>query len=230
MLATKPAAARFVLSALQQRFHGIKDLNGRLREIATRDLKRSGHEDDLKTKQHALSQVTAQLKTVTRNMALAETPTKFQEMSEIFDELEKSKKSIESDIAAVRATDHRSTDIDAEIDAAVAFANRLSDLATDDNNLPAVTQLIRATNARLYLRFRPQKLKTRMVNKLVGGVLTIGSVPPPIEIYQGPTSRSKIDSQGLPIAGGSNANFVTKQIGSGSEGDSSRNVNRGDRI
>ena len=42
-------------------------------------------------------------------------------------------------------------------------------------------------NLRLFLKFEAIQPKKRIINKVVGGVVTIGSAPAPIEIYQGPT-------------------------------------------
>ena len=55
-------------------------------------------------------------------------------------------------------------------------------------------------NLRLFLKFEAIQPKKRIINKVVGGVVTIGSAPAPIEIYQGPTGRGKL-KKSLPTSG-----------------------------
>jgi len=38
-------------------------------------------------------------------------------------------------------------------------------------------------NARLFLDFRPVRVKKRVLNKITGGVVTLGNASPPIKIY-----------------------------------------------
>ncbi len=91
-------------------------------------------------------------------------------------------------------------------------------------------------NAKLFLRFQPVRKKRRTVIRIAGGVVTLGAAPPPVTLYDGPTSRKKV-KKGNPRA----ANAVSKGSGrrsptesepqdSGREGSSLGNVNRGERI
>lgn len=94
-----------------------------------------------------------------------------------------------------------------------------------------LTRLFQLANARLFLRFRSEQLKKRRVNRVAGGVLTFGDAPPPIKVYQGPTARTKLETvvapSATPIGKVPNEAIYT---GSGQEGGSLGNMNRGDRI
>jgi prepilin-type N-terminal cleavage/methylation domain-containing protein len=76
----------------------------------------------------------------------------------------------------------------------------------------------------------------RSFNKVAGGVVTIGAAPPPITLYQGPTARKSIKktSPGAVNAAtgriGRRSADRSDRSGSGREGSSLGNVNRGDRI
>ena len=73
--------------------------------------------------------------------------------------------------------------------AALADFDRLADLAADTSNLGAIGELFRRLNTRLFLRFEEIQPKKRKINKVAGGVVTFGSSPPPVGLYEGPTRR-----------------------------------------
>ena len=86
---------------------------------------------------------------------------------------------------------------------------------------------------RLFARFRPVPVKKRVLNKLVGGVVTFGTSPPPVELYNGPTAREKLTNpaaQGAAGLGDLTSSTVPKPVGPGQEGESLGNVSRGDWI
>ena len=70
------------------------------------------------------------------------------------------------------------------------------------------------------------------MNKITGGVVTFGDVPPPIKIHEGPTARKKIKSPAASSATGPGEQGVPsppeRGIASGEEGKSLGNVGRGD--
>jgi hypothetical protein len=53
-------------------------------------------------------------------------------------------------------------------------------------------EAIRQANAKLFLAFRPVTVKKRTLNRIAGGVVTLGDEDPPIEVYQGPTARDRV--------------------------------------
>jgi hypothetical protein len=64
----------------------------------------------------------------------------------------------------------------------MATLDEMTELAADPTNLGAVGELFRRVNARLFLSFREERLKTRVVNRVAGGVLTFGATPPPVPL------------------------------------------------
>jgi hypothetical protein len=96
-------------------------------------------------------------------------------------------------------------------------------------------EAIELANVKLYVRFKPAQVKRRLLNRIAGGVVTLGTAPPPFTPYEGPTSRSKVKSeaQGVAIATevarGRRSPTTPKPNGSGREGTSLGNVNRDDR-
>ena len=68
--------------------------------------------------------------------------------------------------------------------------DRIEDLVAAPDKLGSIGDLFRLANVRMYLEFAPVKVKKRTLNKLVGGVLTLGAAEPPILLYEGPTSRA----------------------------------------
>jgi len=107
-----------------------------------------------------------------------------------------------------------------------------SELAAQADQLGSAREVFRLVNARLFLGFRPVKVKKRVLNKVTGGVVTFGEAPPPIEIYQGPTARRKIKGPAASDAAGPGGRCSPtppeRSIDSGREGKSLGNVNRGD--
>jgi hypothetical protein len=89
---------------------------------------------------------------------------------------------------------------------------------------------------KLFVRFKPEQVKRRVLNQVAGGVMTLGAAPPPFTPYKGPTSRSKVKRKAQKAAiattgpGGRRSPTTPKPDGSGREGTSLGNVSRGDRI
>ena len=87
---------------------------------------------------------------------------------------------------------------------------------------------------KLYLKFEKVRVGKRDLNKVAGGVATIGAVSPPIQVYNGRTDREYLKINGRPV----NADLplihelptTSEALTSGQEGTSSGNVNRDDRI
>ncbi len=117
--------------------------------------------------------------------------------------------------------------------AALALLRRLTEWAARAEDYVAVGDLFRQVNLRLFARFQAMPVKKRVLNKLVGGVVTFGSSRPPVEIYSGPTARQKLTSPAAPCAAGPgdlSSPAVPKPFGPGQEGESLGNVSRGDWI
>jgi hypothetical protein len=188
---------------------------------------------ELRAKEAARAGVRAQLDTVGRNLGLAATPAQYQAVAALFEELTGQEKALEAEVLALRRQAGEGRDAEAEAAAALALLGRLSEWAARAEDYAAVGELFRQVNVRLFARFRPVRVKKRLLNKLVGGVVTFGSSAPPVAIYGGPTAREKLTS---PAAGGAagpgdpGSPAVAKPFGPAQGGESLGNVSRGDWI
>jgi hypothetical protein len=124
-----------------------------------------------------------------------------------------------------------SLDLDDEIAAALADFDRLVELAADDTNLGLIGELFRKTNVALFLSFEEVQPNKRKINKVAGGVVTFGTSPPPVALYEGPTGRRALEGK-VATTGYRPERSAVPAIPSGHhrEGQSLGNVNRGDRI
>jgi hypothetical protein len=92
-------------------------------------------------------------------------------------------------IAASEAAQATAMNVDAEVAKAMSLIQQLDQLATHTESLLSITRLFESVNARLFLKFEAVRPKKRIINRVCGGILTLGSHPLPIEIYSGPTAR-----------------------------------------
>jgi hypothetical protein len=86
-------------------------------------------------------------------------------------------------------------------------------------------------NLRLFLRFEQMEVKNRKLNKLASGVVTFGSAPPPITLYEGPTGRREVKGPAsLEDTGpcSSQTPLSPAPLDPGREGSSLGNVRRGE--
>ncbi len=158
-------------------------------QIAEAEARSNRPTDELPSKQAALTTVTMQLQTASRNLALAETPAQRQAIAAVFDELSKQQTKIAAEVQALQIMRQPPANPQAEVAAAMELVRRLSDLAADEANYAAIGLVFARVNARLFVRFKEVQYKKRKLNKVAGGVVTFGTAPPPIAIYDGPTGR-----------------------------------------
>jgi len=71
-------------------------------------------------------------------------------------------------------------DLEVEVEAAMQSSEMLDELVKDASNLAAIGECIKQLNVKLFLRFAPERSGTRVLNKLVSGVMTTGMELPPI--------------------------------------------------
>jgi hypothetical protein len=230
-----PTATRFLLGCIQQRILSprlMQKIEQRLVAIAEREVKREEPDTGLQAKKSALAQVNMKLDKGAENLLLAENETQRQAMAKVFEKLQREKLSLEAEIAAATKSETK-TDLQAEVAAALNLAKRLGKFSDPPENLPAVGQLFQQVNARMFFRFRKEVVNKRTLNRVASGVVTFGSAPPPIVIYEGPTARKKIQGSATMVAaepGESGSPLVPKPSGPGKEGESLGNVSRGDWI
>lgn len=212
-------ATAFVLSCIRQRVLAPKlmlKVEARIRQIAADDVKRrtGGSVPESRRIQTEITNLELDLKKVTRNLALADSDEKREAISKIFDEMCEQLKTLRVRFEAARASETQSVNLEAEVDSAIKTVHSLTELATSDD-LSDVGELIRATDARLFLSFEKVKKGKRKLNQLKSGTVVLGNADDPIERYSGPTSPAKVRG---------------KQTHSGDEVESLRNVSRDDRI
>lgn len=166
-----------------------------------------------------------------QNMALAETREHHAAMAQVFDDLMNQRQALEQEVSVLKATSTKQN-IQVEVDTAMNLAIRLTELASASENLEALGNLFQKLNARLFLRFERVKMGKRSLNKVVTGVVTMGSAPFPCPIYQGPTARNQVKDSSSALESGPDGSSVptSDPAKPGQEEDSLGNVNRGERI
>ena len=229
-----PAATEFLLSCIRQRLiaRGMTDkLRSRLRQLATADASESSKPPD-KTHVAELKRVQSDLQRVKRNLAYAEDKDQYEAISTVFDELLQQEAKLKRQIESVSANRSRSSDVDQEINAALALFDQLPELASNAEALPKITELFGVVNARLFLQFQKVRLKKRTVNRLSHGVVTFGVAAAPIELYVGPTGRRALQRSkaAMVAAGPEGKESRPDQLSSSREKKSLGNVSRGERI
>jgi hypothetical protein len=148
-----PRAVRFLLGCVRQRLLDpivLRKLETRLNKIAKAEVRPDRHAGT-HSKQATLNALNSQLETVARNMALAETPAQMKAIAATFEELTEKQRRIAAELQSQQPTDRESADPQAQVAAAMALVHRLTDLATDETNYPAIGQLFTCVNARLFV-------------------------------------------------------------------------------
>lgn len=136
-----------------------------------------------------LLQLNQQLSTVSRNLAFSETKEQFQSVSVVQADLLSKQQSLERKLESLRTEPIRVQSADDQVRAGLEVLDRLPDLVKDDSKFSAICDVIRTLNIRAFFKFKAVRPKKRIVNQVVCGVITLGNEEPPIEVYQGPTSR-----------------------------------------
>ena len=228
-----PLATKFVLSCIQQwiltpgMLGKVKD---HLDHLAKQQSPVQSGAGDAGRKLLELERVNADLEKVSRNMALAEGPEQFGAISAVFNELKRRKAELEREIVTLEFNRDRRGDLGEQVALAERLADGLTRLAAGADSLPAAGRAIRTANAKLYLRFAAEQRKKRILNVVAGGILTFCTAPPPIQVYDGRTSRQHVKKAAekrkntREPASRSSGDCVDsdpegKSIGSGSRGD-----------
>jgi hypothetical protein len=188
-------ATRFLLGCVRQRLLAPKlkaGMEQRLRAIAERERTRARPDADLVARQAALAAVRDQRERAGKNLALAEGPEQYRAVAAVFEQLQKQEKALENEVRQLEQVVGQVPDIDAEVSAALVGLDRMADLAANPSDLGGVGQLFRQLNARMFLRFMEGRLKKRIVHKVASGVVTFGTTPPPVALYEGPTGRRHV--------------------------------------
>jgi hypothetical protein len=147
-------------------------------------------------------------------------------MKAVFNDPRQKEKSFLEDLNQAERSSSPGFDVDAEVRAALAGLDRLTDLA-NLSDLQAAGQLFERLNARLFLRFEEVPLAKRKVNKVAGGVVTFGAAPP-VRLCSCPTGRRALNTK-PPSTQESDDGILRPRV-SVRKGKSLGNVNRGERI
>jgi hypothetical protein len=139
---------------------------------------------------------------------------------------------LEREITELRGRSDRTTDVAAEVNAAMSVLGGLTDAVADSPTGTLAREIFDLANARLFLHFQPKQVKRRVLNKIVGGMVTFGGAPPPIEIYKGSTGRKEIKcsaAQRETDPAKRESPETPECVSSGEEGMSLGNVSRGNQ-
>lgn len=224
-----PAATAFVVDCIRQRLlqpHLFTKLTTRLRELADTEANQGASEsEDARQLESQLVSVEREVSAVQQNLARATSDAQFQAISAVFDELKEKQESLQRQLDSICVQSASTDDSAAEVEKALLGLQTLAMTEDDhDGDFSNARRLIEAANAKIFPRFSRVKEGKRTLNKLTGGVVTLGAAEPPIKPYDGTTGRGTLQKTGEDSA---------EQIGaeaccSGVEGNSLRNVSRGD--
>jgi hypothetical protein len=225
------AATHFVLGAIQQRFH-----SARFRSLVEEKLQSIAR--NVKSDETALAEVNrlrseliaveAAKSIVQRNMARATSDAQYAAISAEFDTLVEREQRLSSELEQLENERLSSVDPQGEVAKAMSLFDRIASLVNCREDLRAARELFELVNANLFLRFRTEKWGKREVQRVASGVLTFGTTPPPVQIYQGKTGRLAL-KEALDQQSGNRHGGDCLQPSDGKD-DSLGNVSRGDWI
>lgn len=219
-----PAAARVGLEIIRQHLRDESVLAALKARVEARlsELKGTDHKEGERLRSDAaLRAAVKKLETIERNMAEADTPAQLAAMKKAFETALKDVEQLREDAAAAAKLAARNSSVETSADDVLKFIDQLPSFADEAPMRGAVRNLFDAVDLRMYLQFDPVKKTKRVVNQLVGGVVTLGSATAPISPYPGPTSRRAMKKA---------SEAFSEALPSGEGDQSSRNVSRGDRI
>lgn len=189
------------------------------------------HAPPMASLREELAELEQRYKTAVRNMTLELDSTIRAAMRGVVVELQSRLEALRVQIERQDERPLVEHSIEQRVSAALEQLDHLPQLVEDAGNFAALGELFARLNAQLFLRFLRVQAGKRIVNRLSGGVLTIGDAPAPIEKYSGVTSRqfvkqSALKGEGPTVksAGPSGCSFSDDQA------NSLGNVNRDDRI
>ena len=180
-----PTAAQFALNSVGQlvQMQGLQqELRGHLVELARQEMSctNSAPTAPLKTR---LQELEADKQQIEDNLCRATSDASFKALEVRLDEISGEITSVEDQLATLAVEQPRIQDIDEEVERALGG---LSDLEVRLRGTGAGNDLMdifTTLNLRMYFNFGqvPYYQKTRC--QVTGGVITIGDIPPPVEIY-----------------------------------------------
>ncbi len=229
-----PMSVVFVLAIMRQQLlqpHLWQRFEQRIRELG-KSSKRPDASEAIDRERQKLHTIQDQLSTAERNLAFAKSAEQYEAVSKVFDELKLDESRAMAEIQRLEQQANVAMSPENAIERALATARLLPglvDIGNDD--FLAARDAYEAVNAKLFLRFRKVPQGKRSLNKIAGGYVTLGDTPPPIKLYDGPTSREKLKNPAKKSSAGSSSPLdpnPTTPATSSEEGESLGNRSRGD--
>ena len=175
----------------------------------------------LVAKRAALAAASRRRERAAQNMALAEDQGQYRAVAAVFDQLRQEEQRLDAELRQLEREAAPALDVEAEVGAAMAGLEEIADLGADPTNLGAIGELFRRLNVRLFLSFREERPKKRIVNRVTGGVVTFGATAPPVALYEGPTGRRALKGRRATETGRGLAASPALPAPSGEQDDSS---------
>jgi hypothetical protein len=150
-------------------------------------------------------------------------------MEKVFSDLVACRDRTEQELSALRRQSKDQPQAAMIVEEALDHLRRLPSLADAPTNLAAIGELFRRVNLQLFVRFRAEKKTRRILQRLAGGVVTMGSAPAPNQKYSGATSRLALKKDKAQDKQGPQSCGQTDDPPEDAD-ESSRNENRDDKI
>lgn len=230
-----PQATRYALDVVRQRLIS-PSFNQKVRKhleyLVERDRSIAGDEDKITRNRADLDRVVQDLTIAERNLARAGSDAQYAAIAKEFDRLQQSASDLRKEIAEMESVNSRATDPIDDLEHALDQFGQVAALADDAGDYEQLVRLFAMTELRMFLRFQKVRSGKRELQRIVSGVVTLGSVAPPIKLYEGKTGRHALKEAGKaatktprPHQCGGGDNVV-----SDGDGNSLGNVSRGDSI
>lgn len=185
-------ATKFTLSCLRQKLLKLlPQVEQRLRDFAAASAANTPVKTEADGITIELVTLQEELKIVSSNLARAKSDAQYQAVSTQFDQLKAREESLQIKLAEAKAT-QTSGKAEINMKAIVGGLEKLLALASDKPKLKLAGEAIQKPNAKLFLMFDQVAVKKRTLNRITGGILTLGDSVPPIEVFKGPTSRDRL--------------------------------------
>lgn len=227
-------ATSFLLASMRQRIlvSGFRTkIEQKLRALAERQHGPNHGLDELNRLRTSLSDVRQKRDLAAKNLALAANEDQHRAIAAVFDQLAQEEQTLTERLRKAEEASDSTADVEAELASALSALDHIADLAQDPANLESIGLLFTRLNVRLFLKFEEVQQKKRRVHKVAGGVVTFGTSPPPIPLYEGPTGRRALQSRVDIEASALSSPAAPQNLHpSSQEGQSSGNVSRGERI
>lgn len=191
-----PWAAQIALSCLQQQILNPQ-IQLRVREQIRLQLQSksepSKDEANRLVLRSQLSRLDAELVTIQGNMARAKSDCQFQAISEEFEKQKACRDQVETELSKCDPKPQKDHLSENEIvDQVIGKLENLTSLVQGGDSQASVLEMIRTADIKMFLRFSKVQQGKRTVNKVCGGIITMGDAPLPIKVYTGATDRKSI--------------------------------------